>query len=136
MRSGLPPSRRYPELGVRESLRTGAVRVNVSGYGDGNYAKNESDRTGCVTLAWSATSFAGQAAYCAAEADRASRGSGSPMGGLARGAAKGALFGAIVGNSKGAGRGAALGALVGGVRQGTYKNNVYESVYDACMRRY
>ena len=75
-------------------------------------------------------------ADCAAEADRASRGSGSMVGGLGRGAAKGAIFGAIVGDGKAARRGAALGALAGGVRQGAYKDNVYQSVYDACMRRY
>lgn len=87
----------------------------------------------CVT--WSATGWSGQAADCAAEADRASRGSGSVVGGLGRGAVAGGVFGAIVGNSKSAKRGAALGAVVGGVRQGAYKNNVYQSVYDACMRR-
>jgi len=91
---------------------------------------------GVMAIAWSAASFAGRPADCAAEADRASRGSGSVMGGVGRGAATGALFGAIVGNRKGAGRGAALGAVVGGVRQGSYNNNVYQSVYDACMRRY
>jgi hypothetical protein len=90
---------------------------------------------GVMAIVWSAASFAGRPADCAAEADRASRGSGSVMGGLGRGAIKGGIFGAIVGNGKSARRGAALGAVVGGVRQGAYKNNVYESVYDACMRR-
>lgn len=91
---------------------------------------------GGLALAWSTAPLAGRPADCAAEADRASRGSGSMVGGLGRGAIKGGIFGAIVGNSKSARRGAALGAVVGGVRQGSYKNNVYESVYDACMRRY
>lgn len=89
-----------------------------------------------LVLSLSTPSWARSAADCAAEADRASRGTGSSIGGIGRGAAKGALFGAIVGNGKSARRGAALGAVVGGVRQGAYKNNVYNSVYDACMRRY
>ena len=93
--------------------------------------------SGVLIAAWTSASIAYQAspADCAAEADRASRGSGSMLGGLGRGAAGGALFGAIVGNSKSARRGAALGAVVGGVREGVSKNSVYENVYDACMRR-
>ena len=90
-----------------------------------------------LIAAWSPVSFAFEAspANCAAEADRASRESGTMLGGLGRGAARGALFGAIVGNGKSARRGAVLGAAVGGIRQGVYKNSVYENVYDACMRR-
>ena len=91
---------------------------------------------GTAAIVWSSASFAGRAADCAAEADRASRGTGSVLGGAGRGAAKGALFGAIVGDSKGAKRGAALGAFTGSVRQGATKNRVYESVYDSCMGRY
>jgi uncharacterized protein YcfJ len=91
---------------------------------------------GGLALSLSTTSFARSAADCAAEADRASRSGGSPLGGLGRGAVKGALFGAIVGDSKSARRGAALGALGGGIHEGVAKNNVYESVYDSCMRRY
>lgn len=91
---------------------------------------------GIAAIVWNSASFAGRAADCAAEADRASRGQGSVLRGAGRGAAKGALFGAIVGNSKGARRGAALGAFAGGVRRGSQKNYVYESVYDSCMGRY
>ena len=91
---------------------------------------------GVMAIAWSSASV-GQpsAADCAAEADRASRGSGSTLGGVGRGAAGGALFGAIVGGKKGAGRGAALGGIVGGIHKGSQKNDVYNSVYDACMSR-
>ena len=91
---------------------------------------------GILAMSLNTASFARSAADCAAEADRASRGSGSPLGGMGRGAARGALFGAIVGNKKSARRGAALGALGGGIRQSANKNNVYNSVYDSCMRRY
>jgi len=79
--------------------------------------------SGILGIAWSAASIAYQPspADCAAEADRASRGVGSGLGGVGRGAAKGAIFGAIVGDSS--------------VRRGVDKNSVYESVYDACMRR-
>ena len=91
---------------------------------------------GAAAIVWSSASFAGRAADCAAEADRASRSTGSVLGGAGRGAAKGALFGAIVGDKKGAKRGAALGAFTGAVRRGSVKNNVYQSVYDSCMGRY
>jgi uncharacterized protein YcfJ len=93
---------------------------------------------GVMTIAWCSMSAADQpsAADCAAEADRASRDSGTMLGGAARGAAGGAVFGAIVGNRKSAKRGAALGAVIGGVRNGARKNDVYNSTYDACMRRY
>jgi uncharacterized protein YcfJ len=92
---------------------------------------------GILAVAWSAASIANQPspADCAAEADRASRDTGSGLGGVGRGAVRGAVFGAIVGNGKSARRGAALGGLAGGVRRGAEKNNIYESVYDACMRR-
>lgn len=92
---------------------------------------------GILLVAWSAAPFADQPspADCAAEADRASRGVGSGLGGIGRGAAGGALFGAIVGNKKGAKRGAALGGVIGGVRRGVEKDNAYKNVYDACMRR-
>lgn len=89
-----------------------------------------------AAMTWNSASFAGRAADCAAEADRASRGTGSVIGGAGRSAARGAVFGAIVGDKKSARRGAALGAVVGGVRSGVVKNNVYNSVYDSCMRRY
>ena len=93
---------------------------------------------GVMAIAWCSMSAADQpsAADCAAEADRASRDSGTMLGGAARGAAGGAVFGAIVGNRKSAKRGAALGAVIGGVRNGARKNDVYNSTYDACMRRY
>jgi hypothetical protein len=93
--------------------------------------------SGILAVAWSTASIAYQPspADCAAEADRASRGVGSGLGGVGRGAARGAVFGAIVGNKKSARRGAALGGIIGGVRRGAQKNNVYQSVYDACMRR-
>ena len=93
--------------------------------------------SGILGIAWSAASIAYQPspADCAAEADRASRGASTSLGGIGRGAAKGAIFGAIVGDSKSARRGAAMGGVVGGVRRGVEKNNIYESVYDACMRR-
>ena len=94
--------------------------------------------TGVIAIAWCSMTAADQpsAADCAAEADRASRNSGTMLGGAARGAAGGALFGAIVGNKKSAKRGAALGAVVGGVRNTARKNDVYNSTYDACMGRY
>jgi len=92
---------------------------------------------GILAVAWSTAPLASQPtpADCAAEADRASRDTGSAIGGIAGGAARGAIFGAIVGDSKSARRGAALGGIVGGVRRGAEKNSVYQSVYDACMRR-
>jgi len=100
-------------------------------------------KAGCVILvgasafAWSVASFGGRASDCAAEADRASRSTGTGLGSVGRGAARGAIFGAIVGDSgKSARRGAALGALGGGLRHGAHKNNVYNSVYDSCMGRY
>ncbi|NVK40296.1 MAG: hypothetical protein HWE39_03565 [Oceanospirillaceae bacterium] len=75
-------------------------------------------------------------ADCAAEADRASRDSGSIVGGAGIGAATGAMFGVIVGDSRrSARRGAALGTVAGGVRQGVRREDVYKNVYDACMRR-
>jgi len=73
-------------------------------------------------------------AACAAQADRAARGSGTVLGGAARGAARGALFGAIIGKSKHAKRGAAIGAITGTVRGSARKNNLYNRVYDDCMR--
>ena len=63
---------------------------------------------GILAMSLNTAPFARSAADCAAEADRASRGAGSPLGGMGRGAARGALFGAIVGNKKSARRGAAL----------------------------
>lgn len=92
---------------------------------------------GAVAMLWTAASMADppSAADCAAEADRASRDTGSVIGGAGRGAVKGAIFGAIVGDSKSARRGAALGGIVGGIHQGAEKNEVYDSVYDACMSR-
>jgi hypothetical protein len=67
---------------------------------------------GILFVAWNTASLANppSAADCAAEADRASRGVGTGLGGVGRGAAGGAVFGAK-------------------------KNDVYQNVYDACMRR-
>jgi hypothetical protein len=91
---------------------------------------------GVLAIAWSGASVAQPSpADCAAEADRASRGSGSTLGGVGAGAVGGAVFGGIIGGKKGAGRGAALGGVVGGVKRSADKNNVYNSVYDACMSR-
>lgn len=92
---------------------------------------------GTCSIIWSSPSNAAPSpADCAAEADRAARGSGSIVGGVGVGAATGAVFGAIVGDSrKSTRRGAAIGAVAGGVHQGVNKNEVYKSVYDACMRR-
>lgn len=75
-------------------------------------------------------------ADCAAEADRASRDSGTVMGGAVRGAARGAVFGAIVGDSKSARKGAAIGGVVSSARRANQKGEVYERVYDNCMRGY
>jgi hypothetical protein len=76
------------------------------------------------------------AADCAAEADYASRSSGSTMGSAARGAGAGLLFGAIVGDSsKSAGRGALLGGVVGGVRESSSKEQIYQDAYRRCMSR-
>lgn len=89
----------------------------------------------CFLLIQSPVVFS-SAADCAAEADRASRGTGSGIGQAGSGAVKGALFGVVVGdNRKAASRGALLGAITGGLRHGVDKNNVYTSVYDSCMRR-
>jgi len=92
---------------------------------------------GVTALGWIPASIAAPSpADCAAEADRATRDTGSVVGGAGVGAATGALFGVIVGDSrKSARRGAALGAVAGGVRQGVNRNDVYKNVYDACMRR-
>ncbi len=78
--------------------------------------------------------YAASAADCAAQADRASRDSGTMAGAAGRGAVRGAAFGAIVGGSDSAGRGAALGAVVGTARKGAQKNETYNQVYDSCMR--
>lgn len=94
---------------------------------------------GVVGLFWSAAGSAHQpsAADCAAEADRASRGQGTVMGGAAGGALGGAAFGAIVGGgSKGAWRGAAVGSVVGAAHNAHRNNDVYQRVYDDCMRGY
>ena len=103
---------------MRRTLKTGILLLLTAG------------------VLWSSASFARRASDCAAEAERASRGTGTVLGGSARGAARGALFGAVVGNKKSARRGAALGAVVGGARRGAVKNDVYNSVYDSCMGRY
>jgi len=94
---------------------------------------------GLLGLFWSAVGSAHQpsAADCAAEADRASRGQGTVMGGAVAGAVGGAAFGAIVGgSSKGAWRGAAVGSVVGAAHNAYRNNEVYQRVYDDCMRGY
>ena len=73
------------------------------------------------------------ASDCAAEAERAARGSTSVIGGAAVGAAGGAAVGAIVGNRRDARRGAAIGAVAGGATQAVRKNSRYNRVYDDCM---
>lgn len=83
------------------------------------------------------TAHAGRAADCAARADRASRNSGTVIGGAARGAVRGAIVGSIVGDSrKSKRRGARLGAIAGTARTAQRKNNAYERVYDDCMAGY
>lgn len=90
-----------------------------------------------VTLLFSTQAMsAPSAADCAAEADRAVRGSTTAMGSAGRGALRGAAFGAIVGDSsKSAGRGAALGGMMSGARQRRSNNDTYNRVYDSCMAR-
>ena len=76
------------------------------------------------------------ASDCAAQAERAARGSTTVIGGAAVGATGGAAIGAIVGNRKSARRGAAIGAVAGGATQAARKNSRYNQVYDDCMRGY
>jgi uncharacterized protein YcfJ len=92
--------------------------------------------TATLVLVLAAPVHGQSAADCAAQAERAARGSTSVMGGAAVGAAGGAAVGAIVGNRRDARRGAAIGAVAGGATQAVRKNSRYNQVYDDCMRGY
>lgn len=85
-----------------------------------------------------ATAHGQSASDCAAQAERAARGSTSVIGGAAAGAAGGAAIGAIArkDSRKGAKRGAAIGAVAGGATQAYRKNDRYKRVYDDCMAGY
>ena len=90
----------------------------------------------CASLVITMPALAQSASDCAAQAERAARGSTTVMGGAARGAVGGAAVGAIVGNRKSARRGAAIGAVAGGATQAARKNSRYNQVSDDCMRGY
>ena len=85
-----------------------------------------------------ASAYGQSASDCAAQAERAARGSTSVIGGAAAGAAGGAAIGAIVrkDSRKGAKLGAAIGAVAGGATQAYRKNDRYRRVYDDCMAGY
>jgi hypothetical protein len=89
--------------------------------------------TATLVLVLAAPVHAQSASDCAAQAERAARGSTSVVGGAAVGAAGGAAVGAVVGNRRDARRGAAIGAVAGGATQAYRKNSRYNQVYDDCM---